>query len=68
MGDDWRRKRLTVQPSFRNAKISSLATIMTNCIEELLTEWETHCDSGKTIELTCCNDAFNAKGCRKSLI
>jgi len=51
MGDDWRRKRLTVQPSFRNAKISSLATIMTDCIEELLTEWETHCDSGKTIEL-----------------
>jgi cytochrome P450 len=52
MGDDWRRKRLTVQPSFRNASISNLATIMTDCIEEFLTEWESQCDRGKTIELS----------------
>ena len=52
MGDDWRRKRLTVQPSFRNASISNLATIMTDCIEEFLTEWESQCDREKTIELS----------------
>lgn len=52
MGDDWRRKRLTVQPSFRNASISNLASIMTDCIEEFLMEWETQCDSGKTVELS----------------
>ena len=52
MGDDWRRKRLTVQPSFRNASISNLATIMTDCIEDFLTEWESQCDSGKTVELS----------------
>ena len=52
MGDDWRRKRLTVQPSFRNASISNLATIMTDCIEDFLTEWESQCDRGNTIELS----------------
>ncbi|MDC0088598.1 cytochrome P450 [Porticoccaceae bacterium] len=52
MGDDWRRKRLTVQPSFRNASISNLAIIMTDCIDEFLTEWESQCDRGNTIELS----------------
>ena len=52
MGDDWRRKRLTVQPSFRNASISNLATIMTDCIEDFLTEWESQCDRGNSIELS----------------
>jgi cytochrome P450 len=52
MGDDWRRKRLTVQPSFRNASISNLATIMTDCIEDFLTEWESQCDRGNIIELS----------------
>ena len=52
MGDDWRRKRLTVQPSFRNASISNLSSIMTDCIEDFLTEWESQCDRGNTIELS----------------
>lgn len=52
MGDDWRRKRLTVQPSFRNASISNLATIMTDCIEDFLAEWESQCDRGNSIELS----------------
>jgi cytochrome P450 len=52
MGDDWRRKRLTVQPSFRNTSISNLSSIMTDCIEDFLTEWESQCDRGNTIELS----------------
>jgi cytochrome P450 len=52
MGDDWRRKRLTIQPSFRNASISNLAIIMTDCIEEFLTEWESECDRGDSVELS----------------
>tara|TARA_B110001452_G_C15235961_1_gene427917 strand:+ start:2252 stop:3613 length:1362 start_codon:yes stop_codon:yes gene_type:complete len=52
MGDEWRRKRLAVQPYFHRKKIANLATIMTDCIEEMLTEWETICDHGKTLETT----------------
>tara|TARA_B110000046_G_scaffold185246_1_gene226179 strand:- start:3151 stop:4503 length:1353 start_codon:yes stop_codon:yes gene_type:complete len=52
MGDDWRRKRLTVQPSFRNSQIANLAIIMTDCIEAFLLELETQCDHGKTVELS----------------
>ena len=52
MGDEWRRKRLAVQPSFHKSKIVNLATIMTDCIEEMLTEWETLCDDGQTLQLT----------------
>ena len=52
MGDEWRRKRLSVQPYFHRKKIANLATIMTDCIEEMLTEWETVCDEGKTLQTT----------------
>ena len=52
MGDEWRRKRLSVQPYFQRAKIANLATIMTGCIEEMLTEWETLCDEGNTLQTT----------------
>ena len=32
MGDEWRRKRLAVQPYFHRKKIANLATIMTDCL------------------------------------
>jgi len=52
MGEEWRRKRLAVQPSFHKTKIINLAAIMTDCIEEMLAHWETLCDEGQTVELT----------------
>ena len=52
MGDEWRRKRLTVQPSFHKTKIINLASIMTDCIEEMLSQWDILCDEGQTVELT----------------
>ena len=50
MGEEWRRKRLAVQPSFHKTKIINLAAIMTDCIEEMLAHRETLCDEGQTVE------------------
>jgi cytochrome P450 len=52
MGDEWRRKRLSVQPYFHRKKIANLATIMTECIEKMLDQWETLCDIEKTLQTT----------------
>ena len=52
MGESWRRKRRLVQPSFHKAKIANLGNIMTDCIEEMLEEWETLCDKKEVIEIT----------------
>ncbi len=52
MGDEWRRKRLSVQPYFQRKKIANLATIMTDCITEMLDQWESICDLGKTLQTT----------------
>ena len=52
IGDEWKRKRLLVQPYFHKGQIASLANLMTNSIEEMLDQWETDCDAGKVIDLT----------------
>lgn len=52
MDSEWRRKRLTVQPYFHRKKIANLAHIMTDCIGEMLDQWETLSDSGETLQVT----------------
>ena len=52
MGENWRRKRRLAQPSFHKAKIANLGAIMTECIEEMLEEWEMLCDKKEVIEIT----------------
>jgi len=51
-GEVWKRKRRLAQPSFHKAKISNLATIITDTIEEMLDQWEVACDQNQTIEVT----------------
>ena len=52
MGENWKRKRRLAQPSFHKAKITNLGAIMTDCIEEMLEEWEVLCDKKEVIEMT----------------
>ncbi len=52
VGDEWKRKRSLVQPYFHKGQIAGLGTLMTDCIEEMLDQWESECDAGRVIELT----------------
>ena len=52
VGDEWKRKRLLVQPYFHKSQIATLSNLMTESIEKMLAQWETDCDAGKVIDLT----------------
>ncbi len=51
MGDNWRRKRRLVQPSFHKERIAALSTAITDTIAEILDEWEVACNKKQTLNV-----------------